>query len=61
VLGDNTGDTIVDRLIAEMKDSMTVNIAYHANDPSVEMSLNRDIRHYKNFARFIWHSSYHRE
>lgn len=32
-----------------MKDSLTVNIAYHANDPSVGMSLHEDITKYKMF------------
>lgn len=32
-----------------MKDLLTVNIAYHANDPSVGMSLHEDITKYKMF------------
>lgn len=36
-------------LIADMKDSLTVNIAYHANDPSAGMSLHEDIEKYKMF------------
>ena len=32
-----------------MKDSLTVNIAYHANDPSAGMSLHEDIGRYKLF------------
>ena len=36
-------------LIADMADSMTVNIAYHADDPGVEMALNKDPDHYKLF------------
>lgn len=35
--------------ISEMKDSLTVNVAYHANDPSVGMSLHEDISKYKLF------------
>lgn len=37
VIDDNTSDAVADQLIAEMKDSMTVNIAYHANDPGAGM------------------------
>lgn len=37
------------RIISEMKDSLTVNVAYHANDPSVGMSLHEDISKYKLF------------
>ena len=36
-------------IVADMKDSLTVNIAYHANDPSVGMSLHEDINKYKMF------------
>ncbi len=36
-------------VIANMKDSLTINIAYHANDPSVGMSLHEDITKYKMF------------
>lgn len=36
-------------IIADMKDSLTVNVAYHANDPSAGMSLHEDIDKYKMF------------
>ncbi len=36
-------------ILADMKDSMTVNFAYHANDPSAGMSLHEDIVRYKMF------------
>ena len=36
-------------IVSEMKDSLTVNVAYHANDPSVGMSLHEDISKYKLF------------
>lgn len=36
-------------IISEMKDSLTINVAYHANDPSVGMSLHEDISKYKLF------------
>ena len=32
-----------------MKDSLTINLAYHANNPSVGMSLHEDIAKYKMF------------
>ncbi len=36
-------------VVADMKDSLAVNIAYHANDPSIGMSLHEDINKYKMF------------
>ncbi len=36
-------------IIADMKDSLTVNLAYHANDQSAGMSLHEDISKYKIF------------
>lgn len=36
-------------IIADMKDSLTVNLAYHANDPSSGISLHEDIPKYKMF------------
>lgn len=36
-------------IIADMKDSLTVNVAYHVNDPSAGMSLHEDINKYKMF------------
>lgn len=41
---DRVGDTI-----ADMQDSMTVYMAYHANDPSTGMSLHKDLDRYKLF------------
>ena len=35
--------------ISELSESMTVNIAYHANDPSVGLSLHKDPERYKLF------------
>ncbi len=35
--------------ISDMQDSMVVNMAYHANDPSVGMALHRDTGRYKMF------------
>ena len=36
-------------IIADMKDSLTINLAYHANDTSIGMSLHEDISKYKMF------------
>lgn len=41
-------DRLMD-IIGDMLDSMTVNIAYHADDPSVGMALNKDPNRYKLF------------
>lgn len=37
------------KLIAEMKDSKTVLVSYHANDPGVGMSSNKDLTRFKLF------------
>lgn len=39
----------VQGVVADMKDSLTVYISYHANDPSAGMSLHEDINRYKMF------------
>ncbi len=36
-------------IIADMKDSLTINVAYHANDPSVGLPFYADISRYKMF------------
>lgn len=36
-------------IIADMKDSLTINLTYHANDSSAGMSLHEDINRYKMF------------
>lgn len=36
-------------IVGDMKDSLTVNIAYHANDPSAGLSMHEDISRYKMF------------
>lgn len=36
-------------LLMDMADSMTVNFAYHANDPSVGFSLHADYDYFKMF------------
>lgn len=43
----------VRELIPEMLSSFTVNIAYHANNPNVGMSLEKDTTHYKLFVSDI--------
>ena len=48
VLGDSGRKNALG-LLADMKDSMVVNFAYHANDPSVGMSLHSDGDRYKMF------------
>lgn len=39
----------VSELLMDMEDSMTVNFAYHANDPSVGFSLHADYNYFKMF------------
>lgn len=48
VLANEKADRVLG-VIADMSDSLTVNIAYHANDPSAGMSLHADIKRYKLF------------
>lgn len=47
---EGTRTETVQRLIPEMLSSYTVNVAYHANDPGVGMSLAKDSGRYKLFA-----------
>ncbi len=39
----------VSELLQDMLDSMTINIAYHSNDPNIGMALSKDIDRYKLF------------
>lgn len=39
----------LDEVLEKMRDSMTVNFAYHSNDPNVGLSLNWDMNQYKMF------------
>ncbi len=48
VLSGERADTILE-LVANMVDSKTVHIAYHANDPNVGMSFAKDLRRFKLF------------
>jgi len=45
----NNRSNRVIEIIADMLDSMTVDIAYHANDPNVGMALNKDPDRFKLF------------
>lgn len=48
VLSDERADSLLE-LIAEMKDSKTVLVSYHANDPNVGLSNNKDLSKFKLF------------
>lgn len=47
---DGTRNTILTEILSEIKESMVVNMAYHANDPSAGMALHQDPNKYKMFA-----------
>lgn len=38
-----------DDVLKNMEDSMTVNLAYHSNDPNVGLALSKDIEHFKMY------------
>ena len=44
-----TEDTTILSLISKLKDSKTISVAYHANNPGVGMSLTKDSGRYKLF------------
>lgn len=48
VLENQRADTVLD-LISELKDSKTVNVAYHVNDPNAGMSNSKDLSRFKLF------------
>ena len=48
-IGDNTDSEKTLQLISELRESHTINMAYHANDPGVGMSLSLDISKYKMY------------
>lgn len=48
-IGSGTDSDKALRLISELRESMTVNIAYHANDPNVGMPLTMDLGKYKMY------------
>ena len=49
VLGGSVRSEDMLSLIAKMKDSKTILISYHANDPNVGMSVNKDLSRFKMF------------
>ena len=49
VLNQNIGAENLLSLIAEMKDSGTVLVSYHANDPNAGMSANKDLTRFKMY------------
>lgn len=48
-LGDNVNSEKTFQLISELRESKTINMAYHANDPAVGMPLSIDLKKYKMF------------
>ena len=48
-LGDNVNSEKTLQLISELRESKTINMAYHANDPAVGMPLSIDLKKYKMF------------
>ncbi len=48
-IGVNTSSEKVLQLISELRESMTINMSYHANDPGVGMSLAMDLNKYKMY------------
>ena len=49
VLGRSAENTDMDELLEDMEDSLCVNFAYHANNPSVGFALHKDKEQYKMF------------
>lgn len=49
VIGNTTSDSTTQQLLSELSESMTVNMAYHVNDPGVGMSLHSDRNRYKMY------------
>ena len=48
-IGSNTNSEKILQLISELRESMTINMAYHANDPGVGMSLVMNLNRYKMY------------
>lgn len=46
---DGVRNDTLSEIVSEMKESMVVNIAHHANDPSAGMALHRNTERYKMF------------
>ncbi len=49
VIGNATSDSTTQQLLSELSESMTINMAYHVNDPGVGMSLYSDRNRYKMY------------
>ncbi len=47
---DGIGNSKLSEIVSEIKESMVVNMAYHANDPNAGMALHQDPNKYKMFA-----------
>lgn len=47
---DGTRNSALAEILSEVRESMVVNMAYHANDPSAGMALHQDPNKYKMFA-----------
>ena len=47
---DGTRNSALAEILSEIRESMVVNMAYHANDPGVGMALHQDPNKYKMFA-----------
>lgn len=47
VIGSNTEENTFAELLHDLEDSLTVNIAHHADDPNVGLSMHVDYRQYK--------------
>ncbi|WP_236092746.1 ATP-binding protein [Bacteroides thetaiotaomicron] len=47
---DGTRNSVLAEILSEIRESMVVNMAYHANDPSAGMALHQDPNKYKMFA-----------
>jgi predicted AAA+ superfamily ATPase len=47
---DGTRNSVLTEILSEIKESMVVNMTYHANDPSAGMALHQDPNKYKMFA-----------
>ncbi len=39
----------IDDVVKSMEDSMTTNVAYHSNDPNIDLALTRDLEHFKMY------------
>lgn len=48
VVENGRSDTIAE-VIADMEDSMTINLSYHANDPNVGFALHKDLNKFKMY------------